>query len=303
MKICIVIVLYNCQIEDSKTIKSLLLNFANNTIALSDFKIVIYDNSLTEQTIPDGKLPNCKYFHNPNNEGLAVAYNFALKVSKEESCDWLLLLDQDSSLPKDFIIALFKNLRSISKYPNIFAVVPKMCYNGHFFSPSKVIFGGIHRPINMQTSGLCPFEVFAIGSGSALKISFFQKIGGFNDFFWLDCLDRWIYYVINKYGGKVFITDIIIEHELSVMDYSKFVDEKRYSNIMTYETYFMQLYKSKLENLVYYFRLIKRIISFSLKKETQKYSHMTLKHLIFILFFSKEKVNGLRAQLNQVKND
>jgi GT2 family glycosyltransferase len=252
--------------------------------AFENLKLIIYDNGQINQK-DDITVPfNFMYLNNSKNDGLAKAYNYALNYGISEDYNWLLLLDQDSSLTDNFISTLNFVIEQVESNDTIKAIVPKMVYKGDFFSPSKVLFGGIHRPIDMKIYGLCPFEVFSIGSGCLVRISFFQKIGGFNNFFWLDCLDRWIFYEINKANGKVFITNSIIEHELSVMDYSKFVSEKRYVNIMKYETYFMKFYKTKTENFVYYIRLLKRAMSFLFSRKNRKFASMTFKHISELIF-------------------
>lgn len=286
MNILALIVVYNQKINETKTLKSLLKNYENNPQIFENFKLLIYDNGPIDQEC-NFELPyKFDYFSNPKNDGLASAYNFALSVGIKENYTWLLLLDQDSYLPDDYIINLTNDVISAESNSMVMAVVPKMCYKNHFFSPSKVLFGGIHRPIDMKFIGVYPNEVFAIGSCSLVKISFLHKEGGFNEFFWLDCLDRWLYMIIYKRGGKVLVTNSVIEHELSIMDYSKFVSSERYYNIMIYETFFMNMYKSKPENFVYYLRLVKRIISFSFSRKTYKYSILTLKHLNSLLFTS-----------------
>jgi GT2 family glycosyltransferase len=284
MKVLVLVVVYNSKVECAKTFKSLLRCYISNPGDFENLKLIIYDNGLINQQ-DDITVPfNYMYINNPRNDGLAIAYNYALDYGISEDFNWILLLDQDSCLPDDFISNLNRTIEQVESNEMIKAIVPKMVYKGTFFSPSKVLFGGIHRPIDMNIYGICPFEVFSIGSGCLVRSSFFQKIGGFNNFFWLDCLDRWIFYEINKANGKVFITSSIIEHELSVMDYSKFVNEKRYLNIMKYETYFMKFYKSKTENIVYYLRLLKRAISFQFSKKTRKFASMTFKHLSGLIF-------------------
>jgi hypothetical protein len=111
-----------------------------------------------------------------------------------------------------------------------------------------------------------------------------QAIGGFNEVFWLDCLDRWLFLTIDNMGGKVYVSDSIIEHEVSVMNFDKHMNEKRYHNILKYETLFMKSYKSRMENYVFFSRLIKRAACLFFTASDKKYSLMVLRHLIDIIF-------------------
>jgi GT2 family glycosyltransferase len=283
-----VLVIFNCKIEEAETFVSLLNNYAKNQESFKNFKLIIYDNSLFDQSIPLALPFECQYIHDCTNRGLAVAYNYALNQAIKSSYDWLLLLDQDSSLPDDFIENLSYNL-SIVKDSTVSAVVPKMRYNKVIFSPTKVYFGGIVRAIDMRHRGICTFKnVFAIGSGCMIKVSFLQNIGGFNEVFWMDCLDRWLFLTINKMGGRVYVTDSIIEHEVSVMNFDKLMNEERYHNILKYETLFMKSFTSRIENYIFYLRLIKRAIYLFFTVSDKRYSLMTLRHLKNELVSSKK---------------
>ena len=43
--------------------------------------------------------------------------------------------------------------------------------------------GGILRPIDMNYNGIYDKEIFAIGSGSMLRVDFISEVGGFNNDF------------------------------------------------------------------------------------------------------------------------
>jgi len=288
MSIFAVLIVYNRRIEETKTFASLLRNYAKTPDAFRDFKLVVYDNGPARQK-PDPSAPfELQYFHSSQNRGLAAAYNYALSKAVEASSRWLLLLDQDSSLPDDFIGNLSRELPGIEKTPEVKAVVPKMRYKEEFFSPSRDLFGGTLRPIDMTHRGVCDFSVFAIGSASAVRVSFLQSIGGFNEFYWLDFLDRWLFITIENTGGKVYVTDSVVEHELSVMNYDKFMTEERYANILKYEIVFMRTYKPRLERYVYYLRLVKRVIYLFVTVKNKRYSAMTLRHLANVLLNSEK---------------
>ncbi|MDD5131480.1 MAG: glycosyltransferase [bacterium] len=284
MNLFAVLILYNCRPEDSKTLSSLLVNYARYPEVFKNFKLIIYDNSLVEQKVPVPISFAYEYVHDRSNQGLAVAYNYAFRLAVKAAAGWLLILDQDSSLPEYFIKDLAVDLNAVEAEKTIVAVVPKLRYHKTLFSPSKDLFGGTLRPIDMKHKGICSFNVFATGSGGTIRVSFLQAIGGFNEFYWLDFLDRWLYITIFNKGGKVYVTDSIIDHELSVMNYDKFLNEQRYRNILKYETIFMRAYKSRLEQYVYYLRLVKRIIYLFITVKDKKYSLMTWRHLRIVLW-------------------
>lgn len=284
MSICAILIVYNRKAEETKTVNSLLRNHAKAPAAFGDFKLVIYDNSPDAHKPDPAAIPfEHEYVHSAGNKGLAAAYNYALGKAAETGRGWLLLLDQDSDLPEDFIAELSRELALAGKDPAVSAVVPKMRYKDEYFSPSKDLFGGTARPIDMNHHGVCDFKVYAIGSACAIRVSFLQSIGGFDEFYWLDFLDRWLFSVIGSKGGKVYVTDSVVDHELSILNYDKFMTEKRYANILRYETVFMREQKPPVERFVYYLRLAKRVVYLFFTAGNKNYSLMTLKHLLRIL--------------------
>ena len=135
---------------------------------------------------------------------------------------------------------------------------------------------------------------------SIIRISFLTKHNIFSCIFKTDSLDRWIYYNIHKNGGKVYILDEKIEHELSVMNYNKYMNLSRYNQVIKYETYFMKLNKSKIEYLIYLLRIIFRIFKFLKSKNTFKYIIPTLSHILHTFFLNKEKI--LKKNINYDQN-
>lgn len=276
MKIVAVVVLYKCKPATSLTVRTLINNYQHDPLSFLNVHLVIYDNG-PEFTGEKFVLPfDHNYVTDTSNRGLAVAYNHALTVANNRSAQWLLLLDQDSDLPVAFMNDLQGSIRQNETDADVAVFVPRMHYHGEYFSPSRVLYGGIHRPVGKEVTGFFPGEIFAVGSATTVRCSFINNLGGFNELFWLDCLDRWLYLMIYRQNKKAFIIQSIIEHNLSVLDYDTGINEKRYRNIVVAETKFMHLYKSGGENLVYLFRLLKRIIFFSVNKRKWKYSRITL---------------------------
>ena len=71
------------------------------------------------------------YVHDPSNGGLASAYNFALARAESEEREWLLLLDQDTSPTREFIVELLEAAASLHARPDVAAIVPKLTGERH----------------------------------------------------------------------------------------------------------------------------------------------------------------------------
>jgi GT2 family glycosyltransferase len=236
--IAIIIVLYKCKAENSKTIRSLANIAISRPELFNKLNIIIYENgkSINENI----NLPfEFSYICDDKNLGLATAYNFCLKAAVDSSAEWIGIFDQDTYIPINFIDVLYKGIHSLDPYSDIVALVPRMFYKNYFFSPSKVMLGGLHRPISKLFSGIAKIEISAVGSCSFLKVSFLNQINGFNLNFPIDSLDRWIFFTIFKMRKKVFVLSIDVEHELSILDYDKFMNVDRYLSIINSEKLFM----------------------------------------------------------------
>ena len=67
------------------------------------FSLLLYDNSPEPQTPLPSSLP-VTYEHDASNRGLAYAYNYALKRAAELQIEWLLLLDQDTGVTREYLM-------------------------------------------------------------------------------------------------------------------------------------------------------------------------------------------------------
>jgi hypothetical protein len=284
MKVIAVIVLHNCEIRNSKTIESL-----KNALAYTklDLRVIVWDNGINNQKLCINS--DFIYIHSNTNVGVAMAYNYALDFAIDNNFNGLLLFDQDTSIPNTFFSDLQNEIVYSDFINQIAAIVPRIYCNEYCFSPSMVLMGGIHRPIPSNHIGIYPKEVFSINSGTLLNIDFLKKLGGFNELFWLDSLDRWLFKEIYNNNGKVFVSNSKVEHDLSILDYKNSVSISRYINIFKYESLFILNYSNTLNNILYKIRILIRAFKFLVTLKNKKYAEVTFRGLIFLLFKSKSE--------------
>jgi GT2 family glycosyltransferase len=288
VKIVVVVVLYNCKLTESHTVKSLLAMPLDKYAEDCDINVIIYDNGLAGTQDNPPNHTRFQYVSVPDNQGLPGAYNYALKESFERDVEWLLLLDQDTKLPLQYFKKLHDAVMPHNESQHLVAVVPKMCCEGVFFSPSKVLYAGVMRPVEQEFLGIYPKEIFAIGSCSLLRVAFLREIGGFSKDYWLDSLDRWLYKKVHSLKRSVLVTDIIVEHELSVMNFDKFMSETRYRNILNFESKFMMNHCSFFENTIFILRLFVRSIKLYIVSKNKKFAFITAKHIFHFLNRNKD---------------
>ena len=288
MRITILVVLYNINITKSKTLTSLNKIYLHDKFIFDNFDFLFYVNNenLYQSNL---NLPfEYTFLKNNLNNGFAFPLNTALKKSKKNK--FLLIFDENTIIPTIFFINYHAQLELMLSNQNSVAMVSKIFHNDYCFSPSKVYLGGLHRPVSDIYQGTINKEVFSILSGTTINISFMESINGFNELFWLDSLDRWLFASIFNNKKSVFISNLSLYHDLSILDYKNKISINRYTNILYSES--ILIYdKSFFYKLCYIFRLFKRILDFK-KKGMHEYSKITQ-------YLFSELVIGKRQNLIQ----
>lgn len=257
-----VVVIYGIEPTESSAANTFLEADSSPSLFMGT-RALLYDNT------PDGKAPGLmprgvQYEAAGRNAGLAAAYNRALELAERDSCSWLLLLDQDTDVPKHFVESLLRELSEYDKNSDVVAVVPIVCSGGVVVSPKKVGFLGL-KAFSETPRGIQSSEIASINSGTAIRCDFVRSIGGFSRAYWLDYLDHWLFRQIYAAGKKVAVSDCILEHNLSVQDYRRNIDLTRYRSILAGESAFMTTHKSKLQIPFYLLRLAARSLRFAVR--------------------------------------
>ncbi|MEH7010036.1 glycosyltransferase [Neobacillus niacini] len=279
MKITMVIVLYKLEPEESKTFKTLKQTLFLQKEHLNDIELILYDNSPNRYEFDPHNYKGIQisYHHDPRNLGIVTAYNIAWECAKRNGSQWLLLLDHDTELTSAYINEVL-NLTGISS--EVTAVVPKINSGNMMISP---MFSNALRPLKEErpVEGIQNQSVTAINSGALIRVSFLNQIDGFNTSFSLDFLDHWLFYEIYAKGYKVLVLNVSLEHELSVMDYSR-VSLDRYKSILESEMFFYRNYKKDLYS-PYRIQLTKRFFKQLITVKNKEIAMYTLNKLFSML--------------------
>jgi GT2 family glycosyltransferase len=275
MKLTMVVVLYKQRIEESKTFRTLTEALTNIHKDVKETTLILYDNSPTHQEFhaDQYKMLSIHYIHDPRNLGIVTAYNYALKAAVENGSEWLLLFDHDTEVTSEYLETML-NLREEDN--DVAAVVPKINSENTMISP---VYSHTLRPLQGEKPivGLQERPVMAINSGSLIRVQFLTEVGGFNKDFPLDYLDHWLFHEIYEKGYKVRLLNVSLEHELSVMDYSR-VSMARYKSIMESEAKFFRDYEQDLYK-AYKIQLAKRFLKQILTVKNKKIAMYTLSRL------------------------
>jgi len=174
-----VVVLYKQSFSQSLTLQSLAQNLEALGITLD---IVVYDNSPG----PDAsalsfswKALNVIYIPDVHNQGLSKAYNIAAVKAHRLKKRWLLLFDQDTQFPADFLqtyaIAVEEN-----PDVNIFAPCLKLG-NGIVFSPCIAKHKRGYPPGNISPGKYSLYQYSPVNSGLLVRLNLFMEVGGYNE--------------------------------------------------------------------------------------------------------------------------
>jgi GT2 family glycosyltransferase len=277
-----VLVLYRCQPNESRSFLSLSSAIAADPILASNFAILLYDNS------PDTKstqmiMPSCRYIHDAQNGGLSAAYNAALRWAEELGSSWLLLLDQDTEIPKEYLAQLVSLTGSAGDGaklpPDVAAIVPKLQAGECILSPHRSIVSETWRTpqaYSAETVGVPDETVTAFNSGALLRVNALQRIGGFPSEFWLDYLDHAVFHQLELVGQRVWIADAVLHHDFSLIAVDVRVSHFRFANWLNAERMFFQRYASPMQKLSRSVRLFRLFLSLLLKKRNTSMARMAL---------------------------
>jgi len=269
-RILAVIVLYKNSIDQSSTCISIRDQSEYDRDA---FTFLVYDNSpIANSTgLPSGWM----YVSDPTNKGLSAAYNHAISRCKESGARWLLLLDQDSRLPDNFFINLQADTARCSQHSEIAAIVPLVFSKQRQISPVIPRFG-FDRSYAI-THSATPRWLAAINSAACIRVSFVESIGGFSDEFWLDYLDHWLFRKIYDTAHSVFVSEMRVEHSLSVADFNEGLDVNRYKNVLAAERAFTNRHLPRLGRPILALRLMIRAVKHAIRTRNKRMASLMLR--------------------------
>ena len=298
VRVLAVVVLYRMEPARSKTLAGLAQAFADDPALAKQVEILVWDNSpaaIDERSIPF----NCTYRHAPANEGVSGAYNAAAAMAMERGCAWLLLLDHDTSITKEFLRGMLAHAAQSDGDEKVAAVVPFLYGDTFCLSPRLWRFGRhapLARPATAYTEGR---EIFAANSGTLMRVGALAAIGGYSKRFWLDYSDIDVFHRLHVRGFGIRVAhDLALEHEVALLDYNTRMTPTRYAIYLAAESDFLDLYRGPAERLLHLFRLAVRTIR-QRRFADRTFSQMTRQDLWRRLHSRRQARLRLRDQLSR----
>jgi GT2 family glycosyltransferase len=243
--------------QESLAASSLLRILGDDSSLPKHFSLVVYDNSPQAQELqPSGPVP-LLYQHDPENSGLAAAYNFALARAAEQGLEWLLLFDQDTSVTREFLLELVTETANLREETRVAAIVPKLLVGEVVYSPATHFLDVLRKQFSPSgpnlfgtRMGVQHDRINVYNSASTLRVSAMQAMGGFPREFWLDYLDHTVFHTLFVKGYRIYVMKASLEHHQSNADL-RHISHSRHQNSLLAQSLFVKRYGSFVDRLLY----------------------------------------------------
>lgn len=193
-------------------------------------KIYIISNShLDDLFLSKFNKEKIEIIRNDDNIGIAAAQNIGIKKIIDLKYKFVLMSDQDTVYPKNFIISMYEEYLSLSKNNKIAAICPLFTNTRNNQTYPLINRKNFFR-IKYYNSKKINFVTEAISSGMLIDILAIKNIGLMKESLFIDWVDfEWCWRAQNKQYKICINNNVTIQHDLGLvnnnnllMNYPKF---------------------------------------------------------------------------------
>ena len=160
-------------------------------------KLYVVDNTDDDVTRMEST-DKIEYIKLGDNKGIAYALNVGAKKAIDDGYKYLLTLDQDSKMNAD-ILKQMKDYLKHNKDKKVGLISPYQDIDAKDDKSNKEV----EDMLEVMTSG------------NIIDLEAYQIIGGFKDWFFIDCVDTDYCMNLHKHGYKVLrLNNVVMKHEL-----------------------------------------------------------------------------------------
>ncbi len=225
-----------------------------------------------------GRFNNITIFPNPQNLGIAQALNKLCKIASSRGYDWILTMDQDSMCDGNMVA-------NLSNYANeeYGIIAPRV-----EFRKDGILIEKTGSGAKCQTD-----KIYAcITSGSLTNLKAWKKVGGFDEWYFIDHVDNEFCTHIIQKGYKILrVNDALLYQRAGDMKYVKLFGKPI---LLPYYSTFRNYYICR--NTIYYMRKYWRDISLYREIRSFVYSQSTK------FLFEKGRLKNLKSTLVGIRD-
>ena len=194
------------------------------------------------------------------NNGISKPFNEAMRFAKDNNFDYVLFLDQDTLIDLEILMSILP------------------AYTDNTNTENTAIFF-----LRSEKKSIRPYGDLLTNSGSLFSVKIFDQLGGFNERYFVDCLDydfclrvwRQGFQIVNLPLSKYFdhmtlqdgVTKRFLSRELYIRRYSK----RRHSEMsLAYKDILIDVVRNKEWTL--FLKFLKSYVAFQLGKIISKVS-------------------------------
>ncbi|WP_296046178.1 glycosyltransferase family 2 protein [uncultured Alteromonas sp.] len=185
--------------------RTILLNNIS-LLTANGWQIIVVDNS--PQSHQQWLDASVEYRHCPENAGIAHAQNIGLRLAQEKTCDYAMLLDQDSHLSRQLLNTAKKRVVDArALYPKLAAYGPSIVSE----FDNQVVRAKVQRAVPDNQGFLHCRQIIA--SGKVIPLSVLRDIGMMEDELFIDGVDHeWCWRASQKGYRIVCDTQATLRH-------------------------------------------------------------------------------------------
>ena len=213
--VTVVVVLYGTTPSTSLALTSLAESLGPQA---DRFAVEVHDNSPTpgEDRSVAG-LTVAADVHHPDNPGLVVPYNLALAAAERRGSRWLMLLDQDTRVTREYIDEVVAFVEDETVPLRIAVAAPRLHDAEGVLSPHKPIRFEV-RPLDVGRTYPPGSSYAYLNSGAVMRVTAARAVGGFPVEYPLDFLDHAMSARLKAAGYNLRTLSSALEHQLAARD-------------------------------------------------------------------------------------
>lgn len=184
---------------------SIVLHSNLNALLKQTDQILVYDNGSADQNVLKkicGEYPGVRLIENGENLGLPVCYNKAMAYAIENGYAWLLIMDQDTVLPDEYVA----EAKSYFSDPQTAIICPNYWDINAY---SREEFEKITPKEDISYVKRC------ISSGSLVRVSCLEQLGGFDEAMFIDYVDYDYCRTVIDHGYRILqMNNCVMQHQI-----------------------------------------------------------------------------------------